>query len=33
MKGFHKPTVMTTVVIVVVAFLAYHILLGRKSKG
>ena len=33
MKGFHKPTVATVAVIVVVAFLAYHFLLGRKSKG
>jgi len=30
MKGFHKPTVMTVAVVVVVVALAYHFLLGRK---
>ena len=30
MKGFHRPTVMTVVVVVVIVALAYHFLLGRK---
>jgi len=31
MKGFHKPTLMTVVVVVVVLFVVYHITLGRKK--
>jgi hypothetical protein len=31
MKGFHKPTVATVAVVVLVVALAYHFLLGRKS--
>lgn len=31
MKGFHKPTVMTVVVAVVLIAVAYHFTLGRKG--
>ena len=33
MSGFHKPTLVTVVVVVVVLFLVYHLVLGRKSRG
>ncbi len=33
MKGVHKPTALTIVIVVVVLFVAYHFLLGRKSKS
>lgn len=33
MNGFHKPTVMTVVVFVVVAFIVYHFVLGRKKAS
>ncbi len=32
MKGFHKPTVITVVVILVVVLIAYHVAFGRKRK-
>ena len=32
MNGFHKPTVMTVVVVVIVAFIAYHIW-SRKAAS
>lgn len=32
MGGFHKPTVMTVVVIVVVAFIAYHIWSRKQAS-
>jgi len=32
MKGFHKPTLMTVIVVVVVLFAVYHFTLGRKGK-
>jgi hypothetical protein len=30
MNGFHKPTLMTVLVVVVVLFVVYHFTLGRK---
>lgn len=33
MGGFHKPTVMTVAVIVIVAFIAYHIWAKRQASS
>jgi hypothetical protein len=33
MRGFHKPTVFTVLVIVVVLFLLYHFLVKSGRKG
>lgn len=30
MSGFHKPTLLTVAVVVVVLFVVYHMVLGRK---
>ncbi len=33
MKGFHRPTLITVLAAVVVLFILYHCLWGRKNGG
>ena len=33
MQEVHRPTLATAVVLVVVLFVAYHLLMGRKAKA
>ena len=33
MNGFHRPTVVTVLILVLALFVAYHLTLGRKKSA
>lgn len=33
MSGFHRPTLVTVAVLVVILFVVYHVALGRKRSS